>query len=92
MLLKSLRMRNFRQYKGTQSIAFATDPEKNVTVILGDNTYGKTTLLQAFNWCMYENVLLDNPEDMLNYDIAESMPNGETEEVEVEIALVHGGA
>ncbi len=91
MLLKSLRMRNFRQYKGTQSIAFATDPEKNVTVILGDNTYGKTTLLQAFNWCMYESVLLDNPEDMLNYDIAESMPNGETEEVEVEIALVHGG-
>lgn len=91
MLLKSLHMHNFRQYKGDQEVAFSTDPNKNVTVILGDNTYGKTTLLQAFNWCFYEEVLLDNSDELLNYDVAESMMNGDTREVEVEISLIHNG-
>ena len=91
MLLKSLRLRNFRQYKGTQTVRFSTDPERNVTVILGDNTYGKTTLLQAFNWCFYGKVMLDNPDELLNYDVADAMANGDSEDVEVEIQLVHNG-
>mgnify|MGYP000974215730 CR=1 FL=1 len=91
MLLKSLQLHNFRQYKGDQSVVFSTDPEKNVTVILGDNTFGKTTLLQAFNWCFYEKVLLDNPDDLLNYDVANSLVNGQTEDVEVTIEFTHGG-
>lgn len=90
MLLKSLRLHNFRQYKGDQTVVFSTDPEKNVTVILGDNTFGKTTLLQAFNWCFYEKVLLDNPNDLLNYDVANSLANGQTADVEVEIEFTHG--
>lgn len=47
MLIKTLRMENFRQFKGTTSVSFSVDPKQNVTVILGDNTFGKTTLLQA---------------------------------------------
>lgn len=91
MLLKSLRLHNFRQYKGTQIVLFSTDPEKNVTVILGNNTYGKTTLLQAFNWCFYGKARLENPEDLLNIDIAEQMSYGDVEDVEVEIELIHKG-
>ena len=91
MLLKSLRLHNFRQYKGTQTIAFSTDPQRNVTVILGDNTFGKTTLLQSFYWCFYGKVQLDNPDDLLNYDVAATMTTGDTEEVEVQIELVHKG-
>lgn len=91
MLLQSLRLHNFRQYRGDQSISFSTDPQKNVTVILGDNTYGKTTLLQAFNWCFYEKVMLDNPDDLLNYDVANEMQNGSSEDVEVQIEFIHGG-
>ena len=91
MLLKRLRLHNFRQYKGTQVVEFSTEPDKNVTVILGDNTYGKTTLLQAFNWCLYGKVMLDNPDDLLNYDVAYSMANGDSEDVEVEIDLIHNG-
>ena len=91
MLLQSLRLHNFRQYRGDQSISFSTDPQKNVTMILGDNTYGKTTLLQAFNWCFYEKVMLDNPDDLLNYDVANEMQNGSSEDVEVQIEFIHGG-
>lgn len=91
MLLKSLRLLNFRQYKGPQSVFFATDSEKNVTVILGDNTFGKTTLLQAFSWCFYGKVNLPNKDKLLNYDVADDLPNGESADVEVEIELVHNG-
>ena len=89
MLLQSLRLKNFRQYKGEQIIHFSTDPQKNVTVILGKNTFGKTTLLQAFNWCFYQKVQLDNPDQLLNYDVAENLPNGGAAEVLVEISLIH---
>ena len=91
MLLKTLRLKNFRQYKGDTTLTFACDKEKNVTIILGDNTFGKTTLLQAFNWCFYKVALLPNPEMLLNYDIAGAMPDGTSTDVEVEITLIHSG-
>ena len=37
MLLKSMKLTNFRQFKETQSIEFSTDSEKNVTIIMGEN-------------------------------------------------------
>ena len=89
MLLKTLRMQNFRQYKGETNVDFACDKDKNVTIILGDNTFGKTTLLQAFNWCFYKVVILPNPDSLLNLDIAAEMPEGGSAEVEVEITLLH---
>lgn len=53
MLIKSIQLTNFRQYKGIQKFEFSTDPEQNVTVIIGQNTCGKTTLVRAFKWCLY---------------------------------------
>ena len=47
MLLRTLKLKDFRQFKGEQTISFATDPVKNVTVIMGENGSGKTTLAQA---------------------------------------------
>lgn len=93
MLIKTLRMKNFRQFKGTTEVNFSCDSEKNVTVILGDNTFGKTTLLQAFNWCLYGKVnFARNDTFLLNYELSTQMQNGEQETVEVEITLLHGNA
>lgn len=90
MLIKTLRMENFRQFKGTTKIDFSCDQEKNVTIILGDNTFGKTTLLQAFNWCFYGKVMFDqNPDFLLNYEVSEEMCDGEQKIVEVEITVLH---
>lgn len=41
MLIHSISMHDFRQFKGTQTLSFSCDKEKNVTVLLGDNTFGK---------------------------------------------------
>lgn len=92
MLIKSLKMQNFRQFKGITAVDFFCDPEQNVTIILGDNTFGKTTLLQAFNWCFYETVMFDNnPDFLLNLEVANGMNNGDTETVSVEICVIHNG-
>lgn len=90
MLIKSLRMLNFRQFKGVTKVDFACDPIQNVTIILGDNTFGKTTLLQAFNWCFYGKVMFDqNPDFLLNLEESAEMDNGDTRNVEVETTLIH---
>ena len=92
MLIKSLRLLNFRQFKGATSVEFSCDPERNVTIILGDNTFGKTTLLQAFNWCFYGTVMFDdNPDVLLNLEVANDMNNGDTANVSVEICVIHDG-
>lgn len=91
MLLKSLKMNNFRQFKGVTKIAFSCNKEENVTIILGDNTYGKTTLLQAFSWCLYETVTFDkSPDFLLNLELSNTMRENDSEKVEVEIELIHG--
>ncbi|MEG0913797.1 MAG: AAA family ATPase [Oscillospiraceae bacterium] len=92
MLIKTLRMENFRQFRGTTKVDFSCDPDENVTIILGDNTFGKTTLLQAFNWCFYGKVNFDQrPDFLLNYELSEEMRNGDQQIVEIEIAVLHDG-
>ena len=92
MLIKTLKMENFRQFRGKTQVDFSLDPEKNVTIILGDNTFGKTTLLQAFNWCFYGKVNFDQrPDFLLNYEVSEEMRNGDQQKVEVEITVLHDG-
>lgn len=41
MLIKSLRMENFRQFKGTTKVDFSCDPDRNVTIILGGKRFVK---------------------------------------------------
>jgi len=85
-------MENFRQFKGTTKVDFSCDPEKNVTIILGDNTFGKTTLLQAFNWCFYGKAMFDQrPDFLLNYEESEAMRNGDQKIVEIEIVVIQDG-
>jgi len=86
-------MENFRQFKGLNKIDFSMESRKNVTIILGDNTFGKTTLLQAFNWCFYGIAMFDqNPDNLLNLEVESEMFNGDTRIVEVEITVIHDGA
>lgn len=89
MLIKSLQLCNFRQYKGEQQpIIFSVEPDKNVTVILGINTSGKTTLIQAFLWCLYDECSF-KPAGLLNAEVEESMNAYERRKVYVEIVLIH---
>ena len=90
MRIKTLCMENFRQFRGSTKIDFSCDPQKNVTLILGDNTFGKTTLLQAFIWCFYgKSNFTHKPTFLLNYELAAEMNSKDTANVEVEVTVVH---
>ncbi|MGF1688793.1 AAA family ATPase [Photobacterium japonica] len=54
MKLIKLEINNFRQFYDKQSIDFSVDPQRGVTLIHGENNGGKTALLNALRWCLYE--------------------------------------
>lgn len=90
MLLRTLKLKDFRQFKDEQTISFATDPIKNVTVIMGENGAGKTTLAQAFTWCLYGDTDFDDKSMLCKATAQTMLPNSE-ETVRVELGLVHNG-
>ena len=90
MLLKSLEIENFRQFKGKQKVYFSTDKEKNVTIIMGENGSGKTTIAQAFVWCFYAEVSFDD-KILLCRAVSEELETGDEATVKVRIELSHKG-
>lgn len=59
MYIKKITLNNFKIYFGDNTIVFPDVSAKNVSIISGDNGYGKTTLLTALVWCLYGNQLQD---------------------------------
>jgi len=90
MLLKALSMKDFRQFKGVQGITFATDSIRNVTMIMGDNGTGKTTLAQVFTWCLYGETSFDDKILLCKSTAGAMRPNDE-EEVLAQLVLEHNG-
>ena len=51
--VRYLTLSNYRYYYGEHNLHFSNDPKKNVTVIKGDNGAGKSNILNALTWCLY---------------------------------------
>lgn len=89
MKFTKIKLKNFRQFKGETEVIFSTKEDKNVTIILGNNGSGKTTFLQAINWCLYNQVKLENPNELINKDTLAELPIGKCATVEVTIEFEH---
>ena len=94
MKFKSLYLYNFMRYKGENRLDFSCDSEKPVTVVLGENASGKTTLSQAFRFALYGNIQVERGKReqdycLLNQDVIESMDANSRACVEVRIEFVH---
>ena len=90
MLITSITLSDFRQFKGTQTVEFATDPNKNVTVIMGENGSGKTTFAQAFTWCLYGTTDFADPYVLCKSTLQDMTP-GALKTVKVVLNLQHKG-
>lgn len=88
MLLTKITLTDFRQFRGTQTVEFSTDIEKNVTIILGENGAGKTTFAQAFQWCLYGATEFKDP-IVLNKKVSMEMRPSEERYVSVKLDLIH---
>lgn len=87
MLLKSLKLSNFRQFRN-EEINFSVDKERNVTIIIGENGTGKTTFAQAFFWCLYGETEFKD-KSMLNKIVAADMTPNNDAIVKVSLSLIH---
>lgn len=95
MKFESIVLHNFMRYKGENRIDFSCDGKRNVTVVLGDNTVGKTTLAQAFRFGLYGHILVENGKKesdyvLLNKDVIEFMDEKSNGTVGVEITILNG--
>lgn len=90
MIIKSIELNNFRQFKGSHKIEFSTDNKKNVTVFVGNITAGKTTILNAFKWCLYGDINFDTKE-LLNLEVLGELSPYDTANVKVELIISHEG-
>lgn len=95
MKFESIKLFNFMRYKGETEIHFSCDDVKNVTVVLGDNTFGKTTLAQAFRWGLFEELNTTNytkKKDivLLNNEVIATMSPESRQTVSVEIVICDG--
>jgi DNA sulfur modification protein DndD len=59
MYIDQITLRNFRVYYGTNPIQLAADPEKNISIISGNNGFGKTSFLTSLVWCLYGKLMSD---------------------------------
>lgn len=88
MKIDYIKITNFRPYYGTQTINFSQDPKRNITLIQGNNGSGKTSLLNAFTWCLYGEELHDDhsekDQDLYNRIAANELKD-DTLKVSVEI-------
>lgn len=50
--LKSIRLKNWKCYQN-EEIEFNLDTQQQIWIVFGQNGFGKTSLLEAIQWCLY---------------------------------------
>ena len=90
MILKKLKLTNFRQFKGEQELSFSQEEDRNVTVIHAENGFGKTALLNALHWGFWGKLTGDMPlpENLITECVVSAAGNEETQAI-VQIEYVH---
>ncbi len=70
MIINKIRLENFRQFYGSQEIDLSTDTKKNVTLVHAENGFGKTTLLNAVLWTLFQQTTakFEKPNEIVNYE------------------------
>lgn len=71
MIIRNIKISNFRSYHGLTNIDFSIDTNKNITLISGKNGFGKTSFLTALIWGFYGK-LMSKVEDKYKSEINNS--------------------
>ena len=68
MKLQRIEIYNFRFIYGIRELFFSNDPKKPLTIFIGENTGGKSTILNAIYWCFFGELMpgSDRPHEIIN--------------------------
>ncbi|MBD2774647.1 AAA family ATPase [Iningainema tapete] len=94
MKLTSIKLCNFRSFYGkTPEIIVAGGDDRNTTIIHGNNGSGKTSLLNAFTWVLYEkfSAAFASSEQLVNKRAIAEAKQGQAVECWVEVFWEHEG-
>lgn len=86
MKIRSITLKNFRQFYGEHHLELSVKENENITVIHGENGGGKTSILNAFKWVLYEDTDLDTGDKKL-LNTRTFVEASETEEMELSVTL-----
>ncbi|GFE69241.1 AAA family ATPase [Chroococcus sp. FPU101] len=91
MKLLSIKLCNFRQFYGKTPEIILSSGQKNTTMIHGNNGAGKTTILNAFTWILYQQftAAFASPELLVNKRAISEVNIGTSVECWAEIILEH---
>ena len=59
MIIDQIELLNYRIYYGFNTLKLKTSDNKNISIVSGNNGYGKTSLLTSLVWCLYGNQMMD---------------------------------
>ncbi|MDH6060000.1 AAA family ATPase [Chrysosporum bergii ANA360D] len=94
MKLTSIKLCNFRSFYGTTpEINLSVGDIRNTTIIHGNNGSGKTSLLNAFTWVLYEkfSAAFASAEQLVNKRSIAEAKKGQGVECWAEVAWEHEG-
>ncbi len=86
MKISKLELRNWRGFYKQQEITFSVDNRKPVTTIIGDNQTGKSDILRAIHWVLFDETPehTHKPQDLIN-NFAENEDKNASAKVSLEI-------
>ena len=90
MKLEWMRLNNFRQFYGDQTIRFSRDSIRNVTVVQGVNGAGKTALFTALNWSLY-GLDADDIGELVSKRAIDEAAFGSDVDMQVQLSFRHEG-
>lgn len=88
MKLEEITLHNFGVYHGTMRITMPQDPEKNICLIDGNNGFGKTTIMNSVEYCLYgiKEKFTERFEFINHYALKSGKPT-----MSVELKFIHNG-
>ena len=94
MRLLRLELKGFRQFLNEEDVEFASEDDRNVTIVHAENGFGKTALLNALLWAFYGNPGLNKDFEKQDRLLNETLAAGgdTSEEAWVQVEFEDGGA
>lgn len=92
MRILEVKLINFRQFIGENTLNFTSNEKGSISLVFGTNGGGKTTILSAMHWCLHGTApYISNPNNLANENLFKGLKENEELALQVTMTLNDGG-